>query len=54
VVLGDMWTGTLNKLANKLLHDYFTPNPVYSEIQFFGRCRMIRPLFLKIVEALSG
>ena len=36
------------------MDDYFSPNPVYNETRFHRRFRMRRPLFLKIVEALSG
>ena len=40
--------------SKQLMDDYFSPNPVYNETQFRRRFRMRRPLFLKIVEALSG
>jgi hypothetical protein len=40
--------------SQQLMDDYFSPNPVYNETQFRRRFRMRRPLFLKIVEALSG
>ena len=40
--------------SKQLMDDYFSPNPVYNETQFHRRFRMRRPLFLKIVEALSG
>jgi len=36
------------------MDDYFSHNPVYNETQFRRRFGMRRPLFLKIVEALSG
>lgn len=38
----------------QLMDDYFSPNPIYNETHFRRRFRMRRPLFLKIVEALSG
>ncbi|XP_040384262.1 uncharacterized protein LOC121055561 [Oryza brachyantha] len=38
----------------QLMDDYFSPNPVYNEVQFRRRFRMRKTLFLKIVEALSG
>ncbi|XP_002439253.2 uncharacterized protein LOC8075096 [Sorghum bicolor] len=38
----------------QLMDDYFSPNPVFNETQFRRRFRMRRPLFEKIVEALSG
>ncbi|XP_034578261.2 protein ALP1-like [Setaria viridis] len=40
--------------SQQLMDDYFSLNPVYNETQFRRRFRMRRPLFLKIVEALSG
>jgi hypothetical protein len=40
--------------SQQLMDDYFSPNPVYNETQFRRRFRMRRPLFLKIVETLSG
>lgn len=40
--------------SQQLMDDYFSLNLVYNETQFRRRFRMRRPLFLKIVEALSG
>jgi len=40
--------------SQQLMDDYSSPNPVYNETHFRRRFRMRRPLFLKIVEALSG
>jgi hypothetical protein len=40
--------------TKQLMDEYFSPNPVYNETQFRRRFRMRRPLFLKIVESLSG
>ena len=56
VVLGDMWNvdRPREQAQQELLDDYFTPNPVYDEKDFRRRYRMRKPLFLKIVEALSG
>jgi hypothetical protein len=40
--------------TKQLMDDYFSPNPVYNETQFHRRFMMRRPLFLKIVEGMSG
>ena len=38
---------------NRLIRDYFSTNPVYTDEQFRRRYRMRRHLFLQIVQALS-
>jgi hypothetical protein len=38
---------------NRLIRDYFSTNPVYTNEQFRRRYRMRRHLFLQIVQALS-
>jgi hypothetical protein len=37
----------------RLMEDYFTQNPIYNSTIFRRRFRMRRPLFLRIVDALS-
>ncbi|KAK2441681.1 hypothetical protein QL285_012949 [Trifolium repens] len=39
---------------NRLFNDYFSENPVYTEVQFRRRFRMRRHVFLRIVEALEN
>jgi hypothetical protein len=38
----------------RLMADYFAPNPIYSERQFRRRFRMSKALFIRIMDALSG
>ena len=39
---------------DRLFNDYFSKNPVYTEIQFQRRFRMWRHAFLQIVDALNN
>ncbi|XP_050916792.1 uncharacterized protein LOC127131963 [Lathyrus oleraceus] len=39
---------------NRLFNDYFSENPVYTDVQFRRRFRMHRHVFLRIVDALGN
>ncbi|KAI5405179.1 Developmentally-regulated G-protein 3 [Lathyrus oleraceus] len=39
---------------NRLFNDYFSKNPVYTDVQFRRRFRMHRHVFLRIVDALGN
>ncbi|KAI5402842.1 hypothetical protein KIW84_050438 [Lathyrus oleraceus] len=39
---------------NRLFNDYFSENPVYTDVQFQRRLRMHRHVFLRIVDALGN
>ncbi|KAI5447755.1 hypothetical protein KIW84_015269 [Lathyrus oleraceus] len=39
---------------NRLFNDYFSENPVYTDVQFQRRFRMHRHVFLRIVDALGN
>ncbi|CAK8577217.1 unnamed protein product [Lathyrus sativus] len=39
---------------NRLFNDYFSKNPVYTDVQFRRRFRMHRHVFLRIVDAIDN
>ncbi|KAI5412496.1 hypothetical protein KIW84_057242 [Lathyrus oleraceus] len=39
---------------NRLFNDYFSENPVYTDVQFRRKFRMHRHVFLRIVDALGN
>src|ERR1044072_8135517 len=39
---------------NRLFNDYFSENPVYTDVQFRRRFRMHRHVFFRIVDALGN
>ncbi|CAL5195544.1 unnamed protein product [Lathyrus oleraceus] len=39
---------------NRLFNDYFSENPIYTDVQFRRRFRMHRHVFLRIVDALGN